>query len=57
MQHLFEKWVEEYSLPLLKWARGKTGSPAAAEELTRLGYTRVYDIGGITDWPYEMVYG
>ncbi len=35
MRSLFEKWVDEYSLPLLKWARGKTGSPAAAEELTQ----------------------
>lgn len=35
MRSLFEKWVAEYSLPLLKWARGKTGSPTAAEELTQ----------------------
>lgn len=35
MRSLFEEWVDEYSLPLLKWARGKTGSPAAAEELTQ----------------------
>ncbi|MBR6667879.1 MAG: sigma-70 family RNA polymerase sigma factor [Clostridia bacterium] len=35
MRSLFEEWVDEYSLPLLKWARGKTGSPAEAEELTQ----------------------
>ena len=35
MLSLFEEWVAEYSLPLLKWARGKTGSPTAAEELTQ----------------------
>lgn len=35
MRSLLEEWVDEYSLPLLKWARGKTGSPTAAEELTQ----------------------
>ncbi len=35
MQTRFAAWVEEYSLPLLKWALNKTGSHAGAEELTQ----------------------
>lgn len=28
-------------------------SKAASEKLIALGYTKVYDFGGIADWPYE----
>ena len=35
MQTRFAAWVEEYSLPLLKWALNKTGSRAGAEELAQ----------------------
>jgi rhodanese-related sulfurtransferase/thiol-disulfide isomerase/thioredoxin len=30
-------------------------SEAAAKELLKQGYTEVYDLGGITGWPYETV--
>lgn len=30
-------------------------SEKAATELVKLGYTNVYDFGGINDWPYEVV--
>jgi len=30
-------------------------SAEAAEKLIRLGYTNVYDFGGIIDWPYDVV--
>ncbi len=45
------------STPILLYCRVGIRSRAAAEELTRLGYTQVYDIGGIVDWPYEVVTG
>jgi len=32
-------------------------SAAAAQKLLDLGYTNVYDFGGILDWPYETVGG
>ncbi len=32
-------------------------SAIAAEVLTLMGYTKVYDLGGIEDWPYETVNG
>lgn len=30
-------------------------SEYAAKELLKLGYTTVYDMGGIVDWPYDIV--
>lgn len=30
-------------------------SKEASEKLVELGYTKVYDFGGIVDWPYETV--
>ena len=32
-------------------------SQSAAEALSALGFTHVYDFGGIADWPYETVNG
>ena len=32
-------------------------SAEAASALLRLGFTNVYDFGGIADWPYETVSG
>ena len=40
---------------LLIYCRSGRRSALAAEELFTLGYTRVYDFGGILDWPYEVV--
>ena len=47
----------EHGTPILIYCRVGLRSRAAAEELTRMGYTQVYDIGGIADWPYEVVSG
>lgn len=47
----------ERGTPILIYCRVGLRSRAAAEELTRMGYTQVYDIGGIADWPYEVVSG
>ncbi|MBQ8611603.1 MAG: rhodanese-like domain-containing protein [Oscillospiraceae bacterium] len=51
------RYHAERSTPILLYCRVGQRSRTAAEELTRLGYTRAYDIGGIVDWPYEVVYG
>lgn len=32
-------------------------SVAAAEMLVKLGYTHVYNLGGVVDWPYKMEAG
>ncbi len=40
---------------LLLYCRSGRRSANAAKELLALGYTQVYDFGGILDWPYEIV--
>lgn len=39
------------------YCRSGRRSAIAADSLRALGYTRVYDLGGINDWPYETVRG
>lgn len=39
--------------PILVYCRSGVRSKQAAEKLINLGYTQIYDIGGITTWPYE----
>ena len=40
---------------LLIYCRSGRRSKDAAEKLLSLGYQRVYDFGGVIDWPYELV--
>jgi rhodanese-related sulfurtransferase len=42
---------------ILVYCRSGRRSALAAAELARMGYTDVYDFGGIIDWPYETVSG
>lgn len=42
---------------ILIYCRSGRRSALAAKELIKMGYTRVYDFGGINDWPYEKVTG
>lgn len=42
---------------VLVYCRSGRRSAVAAEALANLGYTAVYDFGGINDWPYETVSG
>lgn len=39
------------------YCRSGRRSAAAAKQLVNMGYTQVYDFGGIIDWPYETVSG
>ena len=50
--------IEELSdkdATLLIYCRSGRRSAQAAQKLVDLGYTNVYDFGGIIDWPYEVV--
>ena len=38
--------------PVLVYCRTGRRSRIAAETLLRLGFTRVYDLGSLTGWPY-----
>ena len=38
---------------ILVYCRSGRRSKLACEELVNLGYTNLYEFGGINDWPYE----
>jgi rhodanese-related sulfurtransferase len=40
---------------ILIYCRSGNRSAQAAKKLIAMGYTKVYDFGGILDWPYEIV--
>jgi len=40
---------------ILIYCRSGRRSEAAAHELVEMGYTNVYDFGGILNWPYDTV--
>ncbi len=42
---------------LLVYCRTGVRSEQASKKLVELGYTAVYDFGGINDWPYDTVSG
>ena len=41
---------------LLVYCRSGRRSRQAVQELEALGYTRVYDLGGLIGWPYGMAW-
>lgn len=40
---------------ILVYCRSGRRSEGAAKKLVEMGYTNIYDFGGIIDWPYETV--
>lgn len=47
--------LAELDEPLYVYCRTGVRSRQASEKLISLGYTKVYDMGGIVDWPYETI--
>ncbi|MCL2362230.1 MAG: rhodanese-like domain-containing protein [Defluviitaleaceae bacterium] len=39
---------------ILVYCKGGSRSKKAADALAAMGYTNVYDFGGINSWPYEI---
>jgi rhodanese-related sulfurtransferase len=39
---------------ILIYCRSGNRSKEAAQKLVDMGYTKVYDFGGINDWPYDV---
>lgn len=39
---------------ILVYCRSGVRSRQASEKLVKLGYKKVFDIGGIKDWPYDV---
>lgn len=46
--------IPEKDTVVLVYCRSGNRSKTASEALVELGYTRVYEFGGILDWPYEL---
>ncbi|HEY3378360.1 MAG TPA: rhodanese-like domain-containing protein [Armatimonadota bacterium] len=51
------KMLPKKDQTLFLYCRSGRRSRAAALKLVAMGYTNVYDFGGIIDWPYETVSG
>ncbi len=47
--------LPDTSAVILVYCRSGNRSAQAARKLVSLGYTQVYDFGGIIDWPYAIV--
>lgn len=50
-----EQVLTDPSATILVYCRSGRRSAEAAKTLAKLGYTDIYDFGGIIDWPYEVV--
>lgn len=50
-----ESTLPDKEATILVYCRSGRRSVAAAQDLINMGYTNVYDFGGIVDWPYEVV--
>jgi len=45
------------NVPIYVYCRSGARAGKAAQLLAEMGYERVYDIGGIANWPYETIKG
>lgn len=48
---------EDKDTVIIVYCRSGRRSAIAAQTLTDMGYTQVFDLGGIQSWPYETVTG
>lgn len=51
-----EQLIPDKDVKILVYCRSGNRSKTASNSLIDMGYTKVYDFGGIIDWPYEIVY-
>ena len=49
------KAIPAKNRPVVVYCRSGRRSAIAAAALVKLGYAKVFDLGGIIDWPYETV--
>ena len=50
-----EKVLPNKDAKILVYCRSGNRSATAAKDLINMGYTNVFDFGGINSWPYEIV--
>ena len=48
------KVIPEKDSTVLVYCRSGNRSKTASETLVKLGYTKVYEFGGINTWPYDI---
>ncbi|MGN1348834.1 MAG: rhodanese-like domain-containing protein [Acutalibacteraceae bacterium] len=46
--------IPNKNTPLFIYCRSGRRSKIAAEKLSQLGYTEIYDIGSLSGWPYGL---
>ena len=49
--------LPDLDAPVLLYCRSGRRAALAAVKLEELGYTRLYNLGGLNGWPYGMEYG
>lgn len=49
--------LPDLDAPVLLYCRTGRRAALAAIKLEELGYTRLYNLGGLNGWPYGMEYG
>lgn len=49
--------IPDFDTPVLLYCRSGARSFRAALTLIELGYTRIYDLGGLNGWPYGLDFG
>jgi len=52
-----ESEIPDKATVILVYCRSGVRAKGASQTLADLGYTHVYDMGGILDWPYETISG
>lgn len=52
-----ESELPDKNAVILVYCRSGRRSAGAAKKLADMGYTNIYDFGGIIDWPYETTSG
>jgi len=50
-----ESVIPDKNRTILVYCRSGRRSETAARELVKMGYSEVYDFGGVLDWPGELV--
>lgn len=49
--------TDDLDMPIIVYCKSGARASTAESTLVNLGYTRVFNWGGIIDWPYETVTG
>lgn len=52
-----EEFLPDTHAPVLVYCRTGRRAAQAAGILSAMGYTRIYDLGGLNGWPYGMSFG